>query len=86
MSDNVVSLRGAEPIITASTPVDSVVKELERLLELARSGELIGLAGVYKHRSRSVEYSYAGAVQGFALVGALECVKQRLAQRAVDRE
>lgn len=87
MSDNVVSLFGdgsaAEEAERA--PVEGLVAELERLLEAARAGEIVGFAGAYQFRTDSVGYSYAGAVGGFAMLGGLECVRLRLAQRALER-
>ncbi len=89
MSDNIVSLHGAgshaAARATEKSPVEGVVKELERLLDLARAGELVGFAGVYRLKTRPTEYSFAGAVQGFGMIGGLECVKLRLAQEAADR-
>jgi len=77
MSENVVSLRG--PLQTAiAEPNPTVVAELERLLDAARSGEIVGLAGAYLSRDASVSYSFGGAVAGFAMIGGLECLKARL--------
>lgn len=98
MSDNVISLFGNAdeaptettmrttkgPETPAGAPVESVVRELEQLLEAARKGEIIGFAGAYQYPSRIVGYSFAGAVQGYAMLGGLECVRMRLAQRAID--
>lgn len=77
MSGNVISLHGTwEP--QAAEPNSTVVDELERLLEAARAGEIVGLAGAYVHRDKLVSYSFAGAVAGYATIGGLECVKERL--------
>lgn len=87
MSDNVVSLHGAKQPHSPAPQrlaVEGVVNELERLLNLARAGELVGFAGVYRLNTRPIEYSFAGAVQGFGMIGGLECVKLRLAQDAVE--
>lgn len=81
MSHNVVSLHGEEPP-QSGKPVAGVVAELERLLEAARAGEIVGLAIVARHASSVVAYSYAGAVKGYALIGGLECVKQELVAAA----
>ena len=52
----VVSLHGTwQP--PSGAPNDTVVQELERLLEAARTGEIVGLAGSYMHRDRMVTYS-----------------------------
>lgn len=84
MNDKVVSLHGA-PLPEAGRPSPTVIAEVERLLEGARAGEVIGIVGCYLHRDRSTSFSFAGQVAGFALIGALECVKQRLI-RLVSKE
>jgi hypothetical protein len=90
MSDNVVSLFGGEPIRAAdpasSEPLEGLVRELEQLLEAARAGEITGFAGTFQHRSGSVGYAFAGSVGGYAMLGGLECVRLRLAQRAIQRD
>lgn len=89
MSENVVSLFGAplpQASRPASAPVESVVRELERLLDLARQGEVIGFAGAFQGTTRVVGYSFAGAVQGYAMLGGLDCVRQRLIERALDAD
>lgn len=84
MSDNVVSFHGGKPVPASvePEPVTILVQELERLLEAARAGEIVGFAGVYQHRNAMVGYSWAGAVSGYATIGGLECLKARLVQRA----
>lgn len=89
MSDNVVSLFGEPvraPVRNSDAPVESVVRELERLLEAARAGEVIGFAGAFQYKSRIVGYAYAGAVQGYAMLGGLDCVRMRLTQRAIETD
>src|SRR5262245_24133369 len=70
MSDKVVSLRGRFKAAPAQ-PNTSLVRELERLLEAARAGEIVGMAGSYVHRDKVVSYSYAGVVGGYAAIGGL---------------
>lgn len=89
MSDNVVGLRGAYvPPTEEELPVTNptVVEELERLLEAAKAGEIVGLAGTYLHKDRVVGYSYAGPVSGYAMIGALECMKARLLRIALSQD
>ncbi|WP_026871988.1 hypothetical protein [Inquilinus limosus] len=89
MSDNVVGLRGAYvPPAVEETPAanPTVVEELERLLEAAKAGEIVGLAGAYLHKDRVVGYSYAGPVSGYAVIGALECMKERLLRIALSQD
>jgi hypothetical protein len=81
MSAQIVSLYGGAPLVfEAASPNETLVQELERLLEAARAGQIVGMAGVYRHRDLAVTYSYAGGVAGFALIGALDCLKDRLVQ------
>jgi hypothetical protein len=85
MSDKVVSLYGKyKPALVQ--PNIGLVRELERLLEAARSGEIIGMAGSYVHRDKVVSYSYAGAVGGYAAIGGLVCLKERLVRMALARD
>ena len=81
MSDKVVSLHGSIAAPSAE-PVESLVQELERLLEAARAGEIVGFAGAYQHRSDKVGYSFAGMVGGYAMIGGVECLKSRLVLRS----
>ena len=67
---NVISLRGHFTPLSAE-PNSTVVEELERLLEAARAGEIVGLAGTYIHRDKVVSYSYAGAVASYGMLGGL---------------
>ncbi len=84
MSDNVVALRGElqpqEPQVN-----ERLVEEIERLLEAARSGEIVGMAGSYLHKDRAASYSFAGLVGSYGLIGGLECAKARLMALAEGR-
>jgi hypothetical protein len=87
MADNVVSLVG--PMASAQPegqPNATVIEELERLLEAARAGEIIGLAGSYVHRDKVVTYSFAGIVGSYGLIGGLDCVKERLIRIALAKD
>jgi hypothetical protein len=85
MSDNVISLRGNFTVPSAE-PNSTVIEELERLLEAARAGEILGVAGAYVHRDKVVTYSYAGAVGSYGMIGGLDCVKERLLRIATSQE
>ncbi len=85
MSENVVGLRGHFQLPSIE-PNATVIEELERLLEAARAGEILGLAGAYVHRDKVVSYSYAGAVASYGMLGGLDCVKERLLNIAMARE
>ena len=80
MADNVVTLRGGRRL-NASHPNESCIRELERLLDAAKAGEITGLAGAYKHQNGVVSFSYAGTVGGFAMVGGLESLKHDLLEK-----
>jgi len=67
-------------------PNATVIEELERLLEAARAGEIIGLAGSYVHRDKVVTYSFAGIVGSYGLIGGLDCVKERLIRIALAKD
>jgi hypothetical protein len=85
MSENVISLRG-HYTPPSPEPNATVVEELERLLQAAKAGEILGLAGAYVHRDKVISYSYAGAVASYGMLGGLDCVKERLLRIAMDRE
>lgn len=85
MTDNVVSLRG-QFTAPRTQPNQPVVQELERLLEAARAGDIVGLAGTYVHKDKVVTYSYAGAVASYGMIGGLDCVKERLLRIAVAQD
>jgi hypothetical protein len=85
LSAEIVSLKGAVPVVE-TTANETLVKELERLLEAARAGQIVGMAGAYQHQDRIVTYSYAGAVGGFAVLGGLDCLKERLVRLALTRD
>jgi hypothetical protein len=84
MSEKVVALRGElarqEPQVN-----ERLVEEIERVLEAARSGEIVGMAGTYLHKDRSASYSFAGLVGAYSVIGGLECAKARLLQIVLGR-
>jgi hypothetical protein len=84
MSEKVVALRGE---LAAQEPQVSerLVEEIERVLEAARSGEIVGMAGTYLHKDRSASYSFAGLVGAYSVIGGLECAKARLLQIVLGR-
>jgi hypothetical protein len=85
MSENVVSLHGTY-VPAAPETSKVVIEELERLLNAARSGEIIGLAGSFVHSNKTITYSYAGKVAGFGMIGGIECLKERLLRIALARD
>jgi len=84
MTGKVISLFGAAP--PDGRPNPSVVQELERLLEAAQAGEIIGLAGSYVHRDKVVTYSFAGLVGSYGLIGGLDCLKERMVRLALGSD
>lgn len=68
------------------TPDCNVIAELERLLEAARAGEIIGLVGAYLHKNGSASYSFAGVISRFAVIGGLECAKERVMRLTQARD
>jgi hypothetical protein len=87
MADNVVNLFGAAAQTQPEgQPNATVIEELERLLQAARAGEIIGLAGSYVHRDKVVTYSFAGIVGSYGLIGGLDCVKERLVRIALAKD
>jgi hypothetical protein len=86
MSAEIVSLNGAAAIAEPEAkPNETLVQELERLLQAARAGQIVGMAAAYQHRDRVITYSFAGAIGGYAVLGGLDCLKERLVRLAVSR-
>jgi hypothetical protein len=85
MSAQIVSLNGAVSLPEAK-PNETLVQELERLLQAARAGEIVGMAGAYQHKDKVITYSYAGVVGGYALLGGLDCLKERLLRLVLSRD
>jgi hypothetical protein len=58
-------------------PAPEVVALAEKLLELARSGEIIGLIAVYLHSDMATDAAMDGQMQ-MNMVGRVEAVKMQL--------
>lgn len=71
---SVVRLDGSSAV-DPSVPQESVVAVLERLLERARSGAVQGVAVVSVSDRQVADWTTAGFVHGFDVVGALEIMK-----------
>ena len=69
MTDRVVSLNGGG-VPQRREPVQSVIAEAERILEMARVGEIQGVGFVLLRSNGMAEYSYSGFAGSFSLVGA----------------
>ena len=85
MSAQIVSLNGADLPIQQPSVNESLVQELERLLQAARAGQIVGMAGTYQHQDSVITYSYAGAVGGYGVLGGIDCLKERLLRLALSR-
>lgn len=69
----VISIDGS-PVIQASVDAGTV-KYLERLLEMARSGEVVGIAFAATHADRATTVGNVGFYEARTCVGALEELK-----------
>ena len=69
MTDRVVSLNGGG-VPQRREPVQSVIAEAERILDMARAGEIQGVGFVLLRSNGMAEYSYSGFAGSFSLVGA----------------
>ncbi len=86
MSAQVVSLNGTVLATEVPQPNETLVHELERLLQAARAGQIVGMAAAYQHQDRLITYSYAGMIGGFGLLGGLDCLKERLLRLVLSRD
>lgn len=86
MTAEVVGLRGTfQPVVT-SEPDKRLIEEMERLLEAVRSGEVVGVAGVFLNKDKVVSYSYSGVIAGYGVLGGVDCLKQRLLREVLATE
>jgi len=76
--DKVKNIYGG-PVITV-TPHRAVIEELEFMLEAARSGEIVGIAGAVMHGDTSTSTRLVG-MSNRSLLGALVEVQHRLVER-----
>lgn len=78
---NVTALNGGV-VWEAGDPQQSVIDELERLLEAAKSGKIQGLVAVPLYSDSMASYSITGPVLGsYNLIGALLIATNHLASR-----
>ena len=81
MTDSVVSLNGGA-VPQRREPVQSVIAEAERILEMARAGEIQGVGFVLLRSNGLCEYSYSGFVGSYSLVGAAHVLTDFLVDEA----
>lgn len=79
----VVSLKG-EPIRSPGEPQPDLIARLERMLEMARAGEISGGAFVYEFRDEGYSCGYAGSFNRPRIIGGLEELKFILVRKLVD--
>lgn len=81
----VVGIRDGVELAPPGEPYPEVVKELERLLEMARSGELTGVAVVLHWRDECTSDQQAGMLSR-SMLGGLEILKSRIVDSLRARE
>lgn len=77
MSGKVFGLNGQVSHRSAE-PCEACIQGLEEMLERARTGDIQGFVAAILTSADAAEYRIAGRVGGFAMQGALECVKAEL--------
>ena len=78
---NVVDMLSGERALVAGEPHPDLIRELEWLLEAARSGEVQALAGGFTYRDGTATNIIVGmAARSTGLIGALDRAKHRLHQ------
>lgn len=75
----VVSLRGT-PLPTPGEPEPGVVRLAEKLAEMARSGEIVGLGAVVVHSDEGTSNFHEG-VSTMGQLGSLEMLRDRILDR-----
>ena len=81
---SVVSIHGGVEIVTPG-PDDAVVAELEKLLEMARSGELVGFATGFVNRDLSTSSAQVGT-RTRGLIGILEILKWDMVHQIIHEQ
>lgn len=79
---NVTSLYGGptgEP-----HPNEACIEALEHWLEMARSGEIVGVALVGRRPDRTAGLSVCGVIGGYSMLGALEMARAELVKVSSD--
>lgn len=85
MSDgNVVSL-GGHGTVVVKEPNQIVISLLERMLQEARAGEIVGLACAYHGPDWCAGYSIAGYAGGYSMLGAMQCAVAELSDINRDK-
>jgi len=75
---NVESLYGGPS--GAREPDAEAIEALEGLLEMAKSGELVGFACAVRHFDGAASWRFGGMIGGYGLIGSIETMKGALVQ------
>jgi hypothetical protein len=78
MSENVVPLNGVKSSPVVKEPHQGVIEFLERLLQDARSGDVVGVACAYQNPDWRSGYAIVGFVGGFSMAGAAYNILQEV--------
>ena len=76
MSESIISLWGGPT--GERNPSPALIEVLEKWLEKAKSGEVIGAAIIGVYQDNLSGYHLAGKVGGYCMLGALEMVKAEI--------
>ena len=76
MMQNVVGLHGVRAPVKEVNAV--CIDALERMLEAARAGDVVGVAIIPLHHDNTSSFCLAGSVGGYSMLGALAIVEHRL--------
>lgn len=82
MSEKIVSLNGG-PVVQRK-PNEACIDTLRELLEMAESGEIVGLAGAIMYGDGSSAYRISGTVDQYRIIGALECAKGQMVSDVLE--
>lgn len=77
--NKVVSLRG-DPVCLPGEPRPNLIEALESALEMARSGEIVGMAVAFVHADKATSTMRFGSLTR-SLIGELEMLKSRLVEQ-----
>lgn len=76
----VIAFRGGTPIASPGRPDPAVVADAEHLLEMARSGEVVGFAASCIHSDGAIGDVFSGVV-GPSMIGSLFSLATRITMK-----
>jgi hypothetical protein len=80
----VTALHGGTVKGSMSQPIPEIVDMAERLLEAAKSGEVVGIAACMTHRDDCTSYEITGLVQCRGLLGTLAMAQHEITAKMVE--